>query len=106
MEKIKIVLADDQLLFRKGIASIINSFRNIDILAEASDGQELLNSLEQLQQKPDVILMDLNMPGMNGIEATKAIRAAYPRIKIIVLSVHNEEKYIVHMLELGAHGYL
>lgn len=106
MKKIRIALADDQLLFRKGLASLLNSFANIELLYEAGNGEALLNLIKTSGQVPDIVMLDLNMPVLNGIETTQALKQLYPDIRIIVLSVHNEEKFIIRMLELGINGYL
>lgn len=103
---ISIVIADDQTLFRQGISKLINDISHIEVLQEVEDGQELMQLLENSTQHPDVILMDLNMPRLNGIDATAQIHQQYPDIKIIVLSVYDEEQFIVRMIEQGADGYL
>ncbi|MEZ5016142.1 MAG: response regulator transcription factor [Flavipsychrobacter sp.] len=103
---INVVIADDQTLFRQGISKLINDISHIEVLQEVEDGQELVQFLEKTTQLPDVILMDLNMPRLNGIDATAQIHQQYPDIKIIVLSVYDEEQFIVRMIEQGADGYL
>ena len=104
MKPVKTVIADDHNLFRKGISSMFADNPSISIIGEASNGQELLNMLKDIH--PDLILMDLKMPGMDGIEATEHIKAKYPDIKIIVLSMYEDERFIIHLLELGVNGYL
>lgn len=104
MGGIKLAIADDQVLFRKGLASITGDFDIVDSIVEANNGRELIELLQTF--KPEVILMDLKMPEMDGIEATKIIRNEYPEIKIIVLSMYDDDKFILHLLELGANGYL
>lgn len=101
---IKLMIVDDHQLFRSGLISLMNSFQDIEVLGEAGNGQELLNLLEEKQ--PDVILMDLNMPTMDGIEATKAVKAKYPDIKIVILTMQDEDKFIIHLIDQGANGYL
>lgn len=104
MPSIKLAIADDQVLFLKGLRLLIRSFENIELIIEASNGQELLDAIAQ--QQPDVILMDLRMPVMDGLEATEKIRAQYPDIKIILLTMYDEERLINHMMKIGANGYL
>jgi DNA-binding NarL/FixJ family response regulator len=106
MEKIRLALVDDHLLFRKGMVSLLRDHNDIELVLEASDGQELMDALQQGKANPDVVLMDINMSGMNGIETTRRLRSEFPEAKILVLSVHCEEHFIVRMIELGAHGYL
>lgn len=103
---IKVAIADDQLLFRKGIEALINGFKNMKLVLEADSGRSLLEALEKEEPLPDVILLDLKMPDMNGMEASKLIHEKYPAIKIIILSVYDDQKFIIHLLELGVHGYL
>lgn len=102
--KIKVAIADDHALFRKGLISLMHDFDDLEIVFEAEDGKDLMGKLKQAA--PDVILMDLEMPHMDGIEATKKIIKEYPDVKIIILSMHDEEKYIIHLIEAGASGYL
>lgn len=104
--KIKLAIVDDQLLFRRGMVELLKSYPELEITGEAANGRHFINGLENGETQPDIVLLDLNMPVMNGIETTKALREQYPDIRIIVLSVHNEESYMAHLVELGAHGYL
>lgn len=104
MNKIKLIIADDQILFLKGLRLLINTFDTISLLAEAKNGKELL--LLVAQHSPDVVLIDLKMPIMDGIEATKKIKEDYPDVKIILLTMYNDESIINLIMSLGANGYL
>ena len=103
---INIAIADDQMLFRKGMAAIVNTFEEMTVICEADNGHKLLGFLETTTQKPDAILMDLSMPELNGIDTMKIIHEKYPEQKVIILSIHNEEKFVIHLIELGASAYL
>lgn len=104
MCKIKVMLVDDQVLLREGLKTIINLQDTMEVALEASNGRE---AIELLKSKPiDVILMDIRMPELNGIEATSKIKESYPDISIIVLTTFNEEELIVDALASGADGYL
>lgn len=103
---IKIAIVDDQLLFRRGMAELLKSYDELEIVGEAANGQEFIDSLKGSGPEPDVVLLDLNMPVLDGMETTKILRTEHPDIRIIVLSVHKEESYMAHLVELGAHGYL
>ncbi len=104
MSKIKLIIADDQVLFLKGLRLLIDSFDSITLVAEAQNGQELIKEIAQ--HSPDVVLIDLKMPVMDGIEATKKIRESYPDVKIILLTMYNDESIINLIMSLGANGYL
>lgn len=104
MKKIKVAIADDQRLFRKGIGSLLSSFASMELLFEAENGEHLLTMVNS--NCPDVVLMDLDMPVMNGIEATERLLAMHPDIRVIIVSVHDEPRFVAHMVEKGVHGYL
>lgn len=108
MNQIRLAIADDHVLFRRGMASILKGAKGISLVMQAGNGQELVEMIQNTARDfiPEVILMDLKMPVMDGITATKFLKSRYPEIKIIVLSMHDEEKFIVHLVEAGAHGYL
>lgn len=101
---IKIIIADDHQLFIDGIKSIIKSIKNLEISAEVNNGKQLLEHLSK--QGCDVILMDINMPDMDGIEATKEVKKRYPNIKIIMLTMYSSRDYIEKLLRVGADGYI
>ncbi|MFT5265730.1 MAG: DNA-binding NarL/FixJ family response regulator, partial [Polaribacter sp.] len=101
---INILIADDHKVFRDGIVSIMDEVADINVIAEAKDGKEVLEELKEVS--PDVVLMDISMGGYNGIETTQFISKEYPNIKVLVLSMHNESNYIIKTLEAGAIGYL
>lgn len=105
-KKIDVVIADDHSLFRKGMRSILSDFENIASIHEAANGKELIDLLEVAQPTPDVVLLDLNMPIMDGVEATEIIRRDFPDVKIIVLSMQDDERFILHLIEKGINGYL
>ena len=101
---IKVVLADDQKIVREGIKMILSLYDEIEVIAEAENGKELINLLQDIQ--PDVILMDIRMPIIGGVEATKIIKQANKNIKIIILTTFNEDEYIFKAIRNGADGYL
>ncbi|MDR6764687.1 DNA-binding NarL/FixJ family response regulator [Flavobacterium sp. 2755] len=103
---IKIALVDDEVLFRKGIAFLLQREDNIEIIFEASNGEELVNKLQNNDVKPDIIIMDLKMPVLNGVEATKIIRKSFPDIKIIALTSYDSKSFIANMIQVGAVAYL
>lgn len=103
---IKIVLADDEELFRKGLLFLLQREANIEVQYEASNGQELVDYLKECKDHPDIILMDLKMPFLNGVEATKLINKEYPNINIIALTSYNTESFIANMINVGASSYL
>jgi DNA-binding NarL/FixJ family response regulator len=101
---IKVAIADDHKIFRRGVILSLRPFTNIRFVLEAQNGEELIKGLAEAD--PDVVLMDLRMPGKDGIEATKIISRQYPKIKIVVLSMYEDERFVYHMMENGANGYL
>jgi DNA-binding NarL/FixJ family response regulator len=104
---IKIILVDDEILFRKGISFLLSREKNIDIIFEAADGEELIDFLQNnLKKHPDIIIMDLKMPGINGVEATKIIHSEFPKLKIIALTSYNSKSFIANMIDVGAVSYL
>lgn len=106
-DQIKIILADDEALFRQGIAFILQREKNFEILFEASDGAELIEYLNRNEQLlPDIILMDLKMPMLNGVEATKLIHRQYPQIRVIALTSYDSKPFIANMVQVGAASYL
>lgn len=102
--KIKLAIADDHELFRKGFISMLSSNPEFEFIVEAANGQELLDKLPG--NLPDIILMDLQMPVMDGMQATEIVLERYEGIRIIVVSMYDEDRFIIHMLEKGVHGYL
>ncbi len=101
---IKILLVDDHDLVRLGIKKLLGDVGNINIVGEASSGEEAIKLVPQV--KPDVILMDVKMPGMGGLEATKRIVKTHPHIKILVVTVYGDEPYPTRVLQAGASGYM
>ena len=101
---IKVIIADDHKIMRDGLKSMLEKQRDIEIIAEASDGRTTVELAIKL--KPDVIIMDVAMPDMNGIEATRQIIEKSPKIKVIALSMHSDKQFILEMLNAGASGYL
>lgn len=105
-KKISVIITDDHKLFRKGIIALLEDFDFIGETNEASNGVELLTLLTKLKTLPDVILLDLSMPVMDGVEAHKQIRKLYPEIKVIILTMEDDEQYILHLISEGVNGYL
>jgi two-component system, NarL family, response regulator DegU len=101
---IKLALADDQVMFRRGMAMLLRDMPDVRVVFECSNGEELLTGLKG--NSIDIVLLDLEMPVLNGIDTMKRMREEFPQVKVIVLSMHSEEKFIVHLMELGANGYV
>ena len=101
---IKLIIADDHRMFRESIRKVVTIDNIAEVIAEASNGVELLTLLEK--HSPDLILMDISMPEMNGIEATKKILEKYPLIKVLILSSYGDDKYYYSLLEAGAKGFV
>lgn len=102
--KIRLLLVDDHALVREGIRSSLLQYASVTVLGEASNGREAIRKCRLL--RPDIVLMDLNMPEMSGLEATQRIRASCPGTKVIVLTVHDSKEYVFQLLRTGAHGYV
>jgi DNA-binding NarL/FixJ family response regulator len=104
MKKYKVYIADDHTLFRKAMVNLLKSFERVSDVKDAENGKELLALIKS--DKPDVTIIDLQMPVMDGAETCESILARYPDIKIIILTMHDSEKYILHMMETGVHAFL
>ncbi|MES2477634.1 MAG: response regulator transcription factor [Bacteroidota bacterium] len=104
MADIKYLITDDHKIFRQGLRLALNNYPNLKFIGEAGNGLELLSLLEE--HVPDVILLDLKMPQMDGMEVLKKIRVKYPDIKILILTMYDEEHFVLHLIEAGANGYL
>lgn len=106
MSDIQISLVDDQHLFRSGLASLIKSVPGFALLSEAENGKHFIKQLENDNALPDVALIDMEMPEMNGVELNAILQKQYPSIKVLILSTYNQERFIYKMIEAGACGYL
>jgi DNA-binding NarL/FixJ family response regulator len=104
MDEIKVAIADDHKIFRKGVILSMRPFTNIKFIMEAEDGEDLLEKIPA--EIPDVILCDLKMPKKDGIDATKFITKTYPQIRVIVLTMYEDERFVGHLMDCGAAGYL
>lgn len=105
-KKIDIIVTDDHKLFRKGMAALLSDFKIVNEIYEAGNGIELLDLLEKTEPRPGLVLLDLNMPEMDGSSATQKIRQKFPEVKIIILTMEDDEQYILHLVDSGINGYL
>ncbi len=103
-EKIKIVIADDQELIRDSLKIVLSANQDMEVIDTVADGREVIRSVRS--EKPDVILMDVRMPGMDGVYCTQIIKENYPQIKIIILTTFDDDEYVYNALKYGASGYL
>lgn len=101
---VRVVVADDQTLFRSGLAHLLNESPDIEVVGEAADGQQAIDLVRKL--KPNVVLMDLKMPRVDGIEATRRIVADHPDVKVLVLTTFDIDSYVLQALRVGANGYV
>jgi len=104
MARIRVLLAEDHTIVRKGLRSLLDDEADIQVIGEAEDGRQAVEEVERLL--PDVVLMDITMPGLNGLEAARRIKKRFPEVKVLVLTMHSNEEYIFQVLRAGASGYL
>lgn len=101
---IRVLLVDDHAILREGLSSLLTDQPDVEVVGEASDGRTAIDLVRT--QSPDVVVMDVGMPDLNGIDATRRIRTEYPRTRVVALSTHTDKRYVQHMLEAGACGYV
>ncbi len=106
MYKYRILLADDHVLVREGVKRIIQEDPRLQVVAEAGDGMELLEILEAHQPLPDLVILDISMPRIRGLELVKIIKELYPEVKILILTMHKSKDYLYEAMNKGADGYL
>jgi DNA-binding NarL/FixJ family response regulator len=104
MTPIRILLAEDHALVRAGFRSLLHSFSGVEVVGEANDGREALRLIEVL--RPNIVLMDIMMPGLNGLEATARVSKEFPTVRVIILSMNAAEEYVLQAMRAGASGYL
>ncbi|HBH60800.1 MAG TPA: DNA-binding response regulator [Nitrospiraceae bacterium] len=102
--KTRILLVDDHKILRDGICSLVKGYDNMEVVGEAADGRTAIRLVQELE--PDVVIMDISMPDMNGIDATRRIIADYPHVKVIALSMHYDKQFVSEIFKAGASGYL
>ncbi len=101
---IRVLISDDHKIIRLGLRALLEQEPDLEVVAEASNGQETIQQAQEF--KPDVVIMDVAMPGMNGVEATRRLRSLLPTTKILALSMHSDRRYVLNMFEAGASGYM
>jgi two-component system response regulator NreC len=104
MMKTKVVIADDHAIVREGVRMILAKEKDIEVVGEAADGQQALELVEI--HKPSVVIMDISMPGVGGIEATQKLKERYPKVAVLALTMHEDESYVFQLLRAGASGYV
>lgn len=104
MDYYRVVLADDHVMFRQGMKKILKDISDLKIIGEAGDGHELLGLMNKLM--PDLVIIDISMPNIRGIEATREIKKVHPEIKVVILTMHNNMEYLKHAIAAGAEGYV
>jgi DNA-binding NarL/FixJ family response regulator len=103
-KSIRVLLADDHTLVRAGVRALLEKLPGVEVVGEASDGREVIDLIKT--QQPDVVLMDVSMPGLNGLQALARITRDYPQVRVIILSMHHNDEYVLQALKSGASGYL
>lgn len=106
MDIIKVAIADDHQIFRKGVILSLRQYNNIKFVMEAENGEDLIQKVSDNEDRPEVILMDLKMPVKDGIETTKYLNKHFPAIRIIILTMYEDERFVGHLMDSGANGYL
>jgi DNA-binding NarL/FixJ family response regulator len=106
MDIIKVAIADDHQIFRKGVILSLRQYTNIKFIFEADNGEDLIQKVSAAEELPDVILMDLKMPVKDGIETTKYLNKHSPEIRVIILTMYEDERFVGHLMDSGANGYL
>lgn len=101
-----VVIVDDHVLFSRALGDLVSKFSEFEVLYFSKNGKEFIDMVTSSPQHPDIVLMDINMPVMNGIEATRQISEQFPKIKVLGLSMNDDESHIIQMLQAGAKGYL
>ena len=104
MDKIKVLLVEDHTILRKGIKALLEKEFGIEVIGEAEDGIEAMKAVEKSQ--PDIVLLDISLPYLNGLEITRKISKRYPKIKVLILTMHKSEEYVNELLTAGAKGYI
>lgn len=104
MKKIRLLLAEDHTIVREGLRSLIGSSEDMEVVGEVGDGRDALKKVEEIEL--DIVLMDIRMPGLNGIEATRQIKKHFPDVKVLILSMHPDDEYVLEALRAGASGYM
>lgn len=103
-DTINVAIADDHKIFRKGVILSLKSFHNIKFILEAENGEELIKGVEK--EQPDIVLLDLRMPVKDGIETTKYLNKYFPKIRVLILTMYEDERFVGHLMDSGANGYL
>ncbi|MGA1869591.1 MAG: response regulator [bacterium] len=104
MSSYRILLADDHVMFRKGIKNILERFTDLEVVGEADDGLKLLRLIQEVT--PDMVILDISMPNLRGLEATREIKMIMPKVKVLILTMHKDKEYVYSAISAGAEGYL
>ena len=104
MPKIRVLLVDDHAILREGLRALLSYYDDVEVVGEAQDGAESVVRVDEL--RPDIVLMDIAMPGMNGLEATRQIRLKHPEIRVVILTQHEDPQYVLPLLQAGASGFV
>jgi DNA-binding NarL/FixJ family response regulator len=104
MTTVRILIAEDHTIVRKGLCSILENEKGIDVVGEAENGKEAIKKVEE--HNPDLVVMDISMPLLNGLDATRQIKRRFPEVKVLILTMHTSEEYVIEILKAGASGYI